>query len=113
MTQSISFPSSVVAYWQLAPNDNPGLHKMSRGFEVKTESHAILGKLEAQAKARRPKLIAIDPSADVFGGDEINRVQVSNFASMLRGLAIEHDGLVLLFKPVKPTRPNDRLRHVW
>lgn len=57
---------------------------------------AIFGKLEAQARALRPKLIVIDPSADVFGGDEINRAQVRKFVSMLRGLAIDYDCAVLL-----------------
>ncbi len=57
---------------------------------------ALFAKLEAQAKALRPKLIVIDPSADVFGGDEINRSQVRKFVSMLRGLAIEYDCAVLL-----------------
>jgi RecA-family ATPase len=57
---------------------------------------AIFAKLEAQARALCPKLIAIDPSADVFGGDEINRAQVRKFVSMLRGLAIDHDSAVLL-----------------
>jgi RecA-family ATPase len=57
---------------------------------------AIFPKLEAEAKALRPKLIVIDPSADVFGGDEINRSQVRKFISMLRGLAIDFDCAVLL-----------------
>ncbi|MDA9437240.1 hypothetical protein XH88_36825 [Bradyrhizobium sp. CCBAU 51627] len=56
----------------------------------------IFAKLEAQARALRPKLIVIDPSADVFGGDEINRAQVRKFVSMLRGLAIDNDCAVLL-----------------
>ena len=56
----------------------------------------LFAKLEAQAKLLRPKLIVIDPSADVFGGDEINRSQVRKFVSMLRGLAIEYDCAVLL-----------------
>ena len=38
----------------------------------------------------------IDPSADVFGGDEINRAQVRKFVSMLRTLAMEIDCAVLL-----------------
>jgi AAA domain len=57
---------------------------------------AIFSKLVSQAKALRPKLIVIDPSADVFGGDEINRAQVRKFVSMLRGLAMEIDCAVLL-----------------
>jgi RecA-family ATPase len=57
---------------------------------------AIFPKLEAETRALRPKLIVIDPSADVFGGDEINRSQVRKFVSMLRGLAIDFDCAVLL-----------------
>jgi hypothetical protein len=57
---------------------------------------SIFPKLESQAKALRPKLIVIDPSADVFGGDEINRAQVRKFVSMLRALAMEIDCAVLL-----------------
>jgi RecA-family ATPase len=57
---------------------------------------ALFAKLEAQARVLRPKLIVIDPSADVFGGDEINRSQVRKFVSMLRGLAIDYDCAVLL-----------------
>lgn len=56
----------------------------------------IFPKLVSQAKALRPKLIVIDPSADVFGGDEINRAQVRKFVSMLRALAMEIDCAVLL-----------------
>lgn len=57
---------------------------------------ALFAKLVAQTKILRPKLIVIDPSADVFGGDEINRSQVRKFVSMLRGLAIDYDCAVLL-----------------
>lgn len=56
----------------------------------------IFPKLVSQAKALRPKLIVIDPSADVFGGDEINRAQVRKFVSMLRALAMDIDCAVLL-----------------
>jgi hypothetical protein len=57
---------------------------------------AIFPKLVSQAAALQPKLIVIDPSADVFGGDEINRSQVRKFVSMLRTLAMEIDCAVLL-----------------
>jgi RecA-family ATPase len=56
----------------------------------------IFAKLEAETRSLRPKLVVIDPSADVFGGDEINRSQVRKFVSMLRGLAIDFDCAVLL-----------------
>jgi len=57
---------------------------------------AIYPKLVSQALALRPKLIVIDPSADVFGGDEINRAQVRKFVSMLRALAMDIGCAVLL-----------------
>lgn len=57
---------------------------------------AIYPKLLSQAVTLRPKLIVIDPSADVFGGDEVNRAQVRKFVSMLRGMAMHIDCAVLL-----------------
>ena len=56
----------------------------------------IFAKLETETRSLRPKLIVIDPCADVFGGDEVNRAQVRKFVSMLRGLAIDFDCAVLL-----------------
>jgi RecA-family ATPase len=50
---------------------------------------AIYKKLVSRAIALRPKLIVIDPSADVFGGDEINRAQDRKFVSTLRPLALK------------------------
>jgi RecA-family ATPase len=44
----------------------------------------------------RPRLIIIDTAADVFGGDEINRGQVRQFITLLRGLALKHDATVVL-----------------
>ncbi|MGY4502380.1 RecA-family ATPase [Bradyrhizobium sp. GM24.11] len=57
---------------------------------------AIFRKLEAETRTLGPRLVVIDPSADVFGGDEINRAQVRKFVSMLRGLAMDFDCAVLL-----------------
>jgi RecA-family ATPase len=48
----------------------------------------------------RPKMLIIDTLADVFGGDEINRVQTRTFIGLLRGLALEFDvAIVLLAHP--------------
>jgi hypothetical protein len=44
----------------------------------------------------RPKCIAIDTSADVFGGSEIDRMQVRGFINWLRKLGITADGSVVL-----------------
>jgi RecA-family ATPase len=44
----------------------------------------------------KPKCIAIDTSADVFGGSEIDRSQVRGFINLLRKLGIAADGSVVL-----------------
>jgi RecA-family ATPase len=55
--------------------------------------------LEA-ARDIKPKHIGIDTSADVFGGNEIDRTQVRQFVSLLRKLTIVANGsLVLLSHP--------------
>lgn len=43
-----------------------------------------------------PKIIALDTSADIFGGDEINRTQVRQFIGLLRSLAIAGNSGVLV-----------------
>jgi RecA-family ATPase len=49
-----------------------------------------------QAGDEKPRCIALDASADLFGGDEINRVQVRQFIGLLRRLAGVTDGALLL-----------------
>src|SRR5262249_54232647 len=49
-----------------------------------------------QAREEKPKCIGLDASADLFAGDEINRVQVRQFVGLLRRLAGAADGAVLL-----------------
>ncbi|MGB6118522.1 MAG: AAA family ATPase [Mesorhizobium sp.] len=49
-----------------------------------------------EARAFAPKLIVLDTSADLFGGDEIKRGQVRQFIGMLRKLAIEIDCAIML-----------------
>jgi hypothetical protein len=44
----------------------------------------------------RPELLILDTSADLFGGDENNRVHVRFFVTMLRKLAMDHNVAVLL-----------------
>lgn len=53
-------------------------------------------KLVDQIVEFRPSLVVLDTSADLFGGDEINRNQVRWFVSTLRGLAMELDCAILL-----------------
>ena len=52
--------------------------------------------LKAAACSIKPKLIALDTSADTFGGNENDRSQVRQFVSLLRGLAIESNSGVLI-----------------
>ena len=56
----------------------------------------LFEQLRQQAVAIKPKLIVIDTSADVFAGNEVDRVQVSQFINQLRGLAITADAAVVL-----------------
>jgi RecA-family ATPase len=52
------------------------------------------------ARDLKPKLILIDNSADVFGGNENDRAQVRQFIGMLRGLAmVANAGLLLTSHP--------------
>jgi RecA-family ATPase len=44
----------------------------------------------------RPKLLILESSADLYGGDEINRTQVRLFVSYLRQLARDFDCAVIL-----------------
>ncbi|RAZ86502.1 hypothetical protein DDV93_08875 [Cereibacter johrii] len=44
----------------------------------------------------KPVLTVLDTSADLFGGNEIDRAQVRQFVGMLRRLAIEHNCAVVL-----------------
>lgn len=64
--------------------------------ERRIERTSLAGKVEEIVKEFDPILLILDTSADVFGGDEINRVQVRYFVSMLRRLAMDHDMAVLL-----------------
>jgi RecA-family ATPase len=70
----------------LAAPDRSGLIKPTKLFE----------QLGAAARDIRSKLIVLDNSADVFGGNENDRAQVRQFIGMLRGLAIAADTGVLL-----------------
>src|SRR5262249_13866397 len=44
----------------------------------------------------RPKMIALDTAADIFGGNEINRAQVRQFIGLLRKMAIAGNSAVLV-----------------
>lgn len=53
-------------------------------------------KLCQTVRDRRPRLVILDTAADLYAGDELNRAQVRQFISMLRGLAIRYRTAVLL-----------------
>jgi RecA-family ATPase len=60
------------------------------------EPTALFDQLFEEAADAKPKVIALDASADVFAGDEINRSQVRQFVGLLRKLAGATDGAVIL-----------------
>jgi RecA-family ATPase len=57
---------------------------------------ALFEALRRDALQQRPKLIVVDTVADVFAGKEIDRTQVREFVTILRGLAIEADAALVL-----------------
>jgi RecA-family ATPase len=75
-----------------APSRHGGLLMPTQLFDIIKERALDIG----------AKLITLDPAADPFGGDEINRREVGEFLSGLRGLAIAIDGAVVL--AVHPSR---------
>jgi RecA-family ATPase len=60
------------------------------------EATPLFEQIKAEAVALKPKLIIIDPVADVFGGKEIDRAQTRMFCTLMRGLAIEAQSAVIL-----------------
>jgi RecA-family ATPase len=57
---------------------------------------ALYAELLAKARAVNPICIVIDNVADVFGGNEIDRVQVRQFIGLMRQLARAANGYVIL-----------------
>lgn len=66
------------------------------GGRGRLQPTALFKALLTEAAAFRPKLIVLDPAADVFGGDEIKRAEVREFIALLRAMAISLDCSVLL-----------------
>jgi RecA-family ATPase len=56
----------------------------------------LFHKLTEAARDIRPKLIALDTSADVFGGNENDRAQVRQFIGLIRGMAIAANAAVII-----------------
>jgi RecA-family ATPase len=60
------------------------------------EPTQLYHQLYEQAADEKPRCIALDASADVFAGDEVNRSQTRQFVGLLRKLAGACDGAVIL-----------------
>jgi RecA-family ATPase len=56
----------------------------------------IFNRLIATMEEHQPALLVLDNLADVFGGNEVSRVQAKQFVGFLRSLAIRFDCVVLL-----------------
>ena len=56
----------------------------------------LFEQLELTIRAQRPSLVCIESSADVFAGNEIDRVQVRHFISMLRSWSLIDGASVML-----------------
>jgi len=59
-------------------------------------STPLFARILEDAVALKPKVIALDAAADVFGGNEINRAQARQFITLLRYLAMATDAAVIL-----------------
>lgn len=57
---------------------------------------AVFERLQTLLGTVKPKLLILDTLADVFGGNENDRVLARSFISLLRGLALDFDLAVLL-----------------
>lgn len=56
----------------------------------------LFARIKSDATAQRPKLIVIDPVADAFGGNEIDRAQTRQYITHMRGLAIDAGSAVVM-----------------
>jgi RecA-family ATPase len=56
----------------------------------------LLAMIETRIRDLGAIACVLDTSADVFGGDEINRTQVRQFVGLLRGVCIRNDTSILL-----------------
>lgn len=99
--------NAVLAGMNLAPHDLAAFHLVdltdAEGTELAMsgqhgvlELTALYRRLEAAIATLRPKCVALDTRADVFGGNEISRIQVRSFVRSLRRLAIRYDLAILM-----------------
>jgi RecA-family ATPase len=75
---------------------DPQLAVISRKQLNRLEPTLVYEALRLRIEALRPKLVVLESSADLFGGDEINRAQVRRFIALLRKLARDFDCAVIL-----------------
>jgi RecA-family ATPase len=59
-------------------------------------STPLFARILKDAVALKPKVIALDAAADVFGGNEINRAQARQFITLVRHMAIATDAAAIL-----------------
>lgn len=57
---------------------------------------ALWAALRAYMADWQPSLLVLDTRADLFGGNEVDRVQVRQFVTMLRNLAMEHGATIIM-----------------
>jgi RecA-family ATPase len=89
----IPYPSELHVH--CADGLNPQLAAIT-GRSRQLEPTAVYNSLRLTLDRLRPKLLILESSADLYGGDEINRTQVRLFVSYLRQLAREFDCAVIL-----------------
>ena len=59
-------------------------------------STPLFARILKDAVAVKPKVIALDAAADVFGGNEINRAQARQFITLVRHMAMATDAAAIL-----------------
>jgi RecA-family ATPase len=90
---SVSYPPDLHIY--CATELDPQL-AAPKGKFGKLEITRLYEALRLRLEALRPKLVVLESSADLFGGDEINKTQVRQFITYLRKLARDFDCAILL-----------------
>jgi RecA-family ATPase len=90
----IQYPPNL--HFHCATELDPQLAALNKGRLGQLEPTPVYEALRLKLKTLRPKLVVLESSADLFGGDEINRAQVRLFVSFLRKLARDFDCAVIL-----------------
>ncbi len=80
--------------WYVRPGEDSALVTFGRDGRIRQTAFAK--ELFAHCKAEGVRLLIIDTVADTFGGNEIIRAEVRGFLAILRRLALDIDGAVVL-----------------